>query len=316
VAGVSLAILVCLAWLVRNYLLTGSMTNRTLGLFVQDPAWWQAMGRVVESSFLPGRIQNFLGAAGVPAGTLLLLGAIAILILTERNRRLGDPWGWEARRYTWLPLILVIPAHLAAITASTWLTYPGPDLNARNLAPVLVAISILLVASLGLVWSGGSRKAKAVAALLAVSFVAFKGYAGRDTIARLQRTGQGYTSAPWEQSQTVRDLRELDPEVIYANDIGAVYYFTGKSAYEIPHRYEPITRRQRQDYAVEICRMQARLQGGPGLAVFFEPASLLPELPTREDLGAVLQVVADHPDGAIFRSAGTLPTECAAEGSG
>jgi hypothetical protein len=318
VVGAVLAILVCVAWLVRNYLLTGSTTNRTLGWFAQDPAWWQAMARVIESAFLPGRILTSFAAAGVPAGSLLLLllGAVAILVLAVRNRRSGSPWGSENRRSTWLPLILVIPAHLAAITASTLLTYPGPDLNARNLAPVLVAISILLVASLGLVWSRGSTKAKAVAALLAVSFVAFKGYAGRDTSARLQRTGQGYTSASWGQSQTVRDLRELDPDVIYANDIGAVYYFTGKSAYEFPHRYEPITRRQRPDYAAEICRMQARLQEGPGLAVFFEPASHLPELPSREDLDAVLQVVADHPDGAIFRAPGTLPPECAAEGSG
>ena len=73
VAGSVLAILVCAAWLVRNYLLTGSTTNRTLGWFAQDPAWWQAMGRVIESAFLPGRIQNSFAAAGVPAGSLLFL---------------------------------------------------------------------------------------------------------------------------------------------------------------------------------------------------------------------------------------------------
>jgi 4-amino-4-deoxy-L-arabinose transferase-like glycosyltransferase len=316
VVGFSLAILACLLWLARNLVLTDSATNRRLGVFVQGASWWQGLARVVESWLVPGRVQHFLEEARIPPGSLLILGVVAALVVALWVRMTADPWGLQARLTTWLPLILVVPIHLGAITASAWLTYPGPDLNARNMAPVLVALSILFVASLGVVWSRGSGVAKVLAGIMAVSFAALEVYAGWDTAARLLKDGQGYTSAAWESSETIRGLRERNPGLVYTNDIGAVYYFTGKYAYEIPHRYEPITGRQREDYGEEVCRMQARLRERDGLVVFFSLGSPLPELLTRDDLGTLLQPIAEHLDGAIFRSADGPPPDCGPEGRG
>ncbi|HET7011659.1 MAG TPA: hypothetical protein VFI11_12860 [Anaerolineales bacterium] len=308
--GFVFAVLPGALWLARNAALTGSATNRRLGAFVQDPSWWTSMGWVIESWFLPGRLQNALAASNVPGGTILVVGLVVGLLLVWWNARERDPWNLRSVAPLWIPTILLGVSHLCAIAASAWLTYPGPDLTARNLAPILVTLSVLFSAVLATAWSRGTGEAKAAAAIAAVAFLTFKGYASRETVARLLRDGQGYTSAAWERSQTVRLLQELNPDVLYANDVGAAYYFTGRFAYEIPHRFESLTLDERTDYHEELCRMWTRLRENGGLVVFFETASRVPELPTREDLQGLLPMVADHADGAIFKAGAPPLPEC------
>jgi len=68
---------------------------------------------------------------------------------------------------------------LAALFLSTWFTYPGPDVDTRNLAPVFAVALALLAATLGVAGIAGSR-VSSIAALVV------------PTHAHLQRDGQRY----------------------------------------------------------------------------------------------------------------------------
>jgi hypothetical protein len=173
----------------------------------------------------PGQILHWLGC-GAPAGVLLgrLLACAAILLVLRWNR--GDrslPTG------SWLPVLVLMAAHLVAVAFSSWTSYPGPDINTRMLGPVFVGSIILGATLIGYAWAKGSRPVRGAAVLAAVALLGFKAYAARDVVARLLLDGQGYTSTAWTRSSTVAALQRLQPTVIYANDIGAVYYFMGGS---------------------------------------------------------------------------------------
>jgi 4-amino-4-deoxy-L-arabinose transferase-like glycosyltransferase len=310
--GLALATLPGLVWLMRNEALTGSATNRRPGFFPQGSAWWQELGKVAEPWFVPGRISHLLEQARVPLGisivVVLLVGAGVFVVLRGRQR------SWSTTRTrAWLPLVVMMGAHLGAIGLSSWTTYPGPDINTRTLAPVYVASLVLVAAILGTLWSGGPRLARAAAVITAVALLAFKAYSGRDMVARLLADGQGYTSKAWSRSQTVAALQGMNAEVVYASDIGAAYYFTGRFAYAIPVRYDPITRQERAQYPTEYCLMRRRLQEENGVVVFFGSATL-PQATEPEVVVQGLEPIYAGPDGAIYADSGRSAIECTVGG--
>jgi hypothetical protein len=308
-AGLGLAMLPGALWLARNYSLTGSLTNRRLGFFPQDPSLWQESLHVVESWFVPGRVLNALATWNSPAGAVLTFGALLLLALGFRFRSTLTGWRPEQRR-AWLVAFLLIPSHLVAVFLATWFSYPGPDLDTRNLAPVFAGSIALLAAALGVAGVAGSKSVRNVALVVAALFLFFKAYAGRDLVERLSRDGQGYTSAAWERSDVVRALQKLDPSLTYADDIGAVYYFTGTYAYGLPLRYDPITRQELASYHADYCLMRRRLKQAGAVLVQFGMSNVLAESAARTDILEGLEVLVGAPGAGIFRDAGGPPPAC------
>jgi hypothetical protein len=305
--GFTFAALPGLIWLARNAVRTGSATNRQAGFFPQGASWWQEIGRVIESWIIPGRILHWLDATRVPAVALLaagLLASAAILLVLRWNR--GRP---HSSNRAWLPVLVLMAGHLGAVAFSSWTSYPGPDINTRTLGPVFVGSIILGATLIGYAWAKGSRPVRAAAVLAAVALLGFKAYAARDVVARLLLDGQGYTSNAWARSSTVAALQRLQPTVVYANDIGAVYYFMGRFANSIPLRYDPITKRERAEYPAEYCRMRSRLREGQGVLVLFGQATL-PEAARTEDITRGLEPIHLGPDGEIYADGGGSLSEC------
>ncbi|MBF8261446.1 MAG: PMT protein, partial [candidate division NC10 bacterium] len=305
--GFALAALPGLLWLIRNGVLTGSMTNRRPGFFPQDLSWWQQFGRLAESWFVPGRIVHLFETAHIPPGVLLVVGLLigVGLIVLHRGRGKRSP----TQPRSWLPLAAFLAAHLGTIALSSWFSYPGPDIDTRTLAPVFVGSLVLVAAILGSGWARGSRRARVALALAAVAFLGFKVYASRDVVTRLLSDGQGYTSDAWSRSATVAALQRLNPEVVYANDIGAVYYFTGRFANIIPLRYDPITLREREAYPAEYCRMRRRLREVDGVVVYFARTPL----PEEAEPGAItkgLESIHNGADGGLYADGGGPVAEC------
>jgi hypothetical protein len=314
-AGLTLSLLGPFLWLVRNAVLTGSATNRRWVLASLSPAWWEEASRIVEVWFIPGRILHFVDRLGVPAGAILAFGLLLVCGLWMASRTAfasQEP----AQRLAWWPVLMWIPSHLAGMYVSSLVSYPGPDVNSRTLAPVYAATIAVAAGVLGIAASKGSRPMRVLAVGLAVGFLGFKIYSSQDSVTRLMRDGQGYTSAEWSRSQTVRALRTLRPGVLYSNDTGAAYFFTGRFGYEIPMRYDPVSGSERRAYRSEYCLMRVRLWEGKGILVLFEQATTSPQAPTRDDLVKGLDVVQEGPDGAILEDRTGPPPSCGSGAGG
>jgi hypothetical protein len=309
VAGLALSLLAPALWLIRNAVLTGSATNRQWVFVSFSLSWWEATWKIAESWFVPGRVLHFIDSLEAPPGVTLAFGVVIVfgLLLASRTALARQA---PAQRLAWVPVLVWIPSHLLGIYLSSLISYPGPDVNSRTLAPVYVATIALVAGVLGVAASGGSRLTRVLAVVIAASLLGFKAYAARDSVTRLLIDGQGYTSAGWSRSETVRALRALDPEVLYSNDTGAAYFFTGKFGYEIPRRYDPVGGEERQEYQAEYCLLRARLGEGTGVLVLFQQVAASPQAPARDDLVEGLGLVVDGPDGAIFEDRTGPPRSC------
>jgi hypothetical protein len=183
-------------------------------------------------------------------------------------------------------------------------------MNTRTLAPVFAAIVILIAGGLGALGTMGPRVVRITAMMAAIAAVGFKAYASRDVVARLERDGQGYASAAWARSPTVRALGSRTLGAAYSNDIGALYYFAGVFADQIPLRYDPRTGLERPEYHDEFCRMRTRLRESAGTLVWFDAAAPLPEAAELHELVDGLEEFAGGPDGGIFRDRGRPIAGC------
>jgi hypothetical protein len=310
--GLILAAVPAAMWMARNLHLTGSATNRKLSLFL-PPAWWEEVGRVVGSWFVPGRVVAWLEQNHLPAG---LAAGIALVVLVglavvHRARSGGRRASWSI----WIPLAALMGGHLVVIGLSSWTSYPPPDINTRTMATAFAGLLVLIAGLVGVLGRRGSSLMTAAVAVASVAFLGFKVYASRDVVQRLERDGQGYNSAAWSRSPVVKALQELAPSVVYANDTGAVYYFTGRYAYEIPHRYDSITGHPRGAYRGEDCLMRTRLRADGGILVLFAGASSLPESAATEAIIADLAPVMTGPEGGVYRDGGEPVPECGQAGS-
>jgi hypothetical protein len=292
----------------RNVALTGSATNRRFVWSPVDPGWWQHLGEVVGEWIVPGRIVRVLQTSHVPTG----LAALAFVCLIVAAARVGSRGsdgrpvlGWE-----WIPLLAWLGGHVALLVVSTATGYPPPDIDTRTLAPVFAGLLILLAASLVLAGTTAPSWIRGAAIVVAIGFLVFKGYAARDLIQRLARDGQGYTSAAWSNSAALEALVRAEPGVVYADDTGAVYYFTGRPAFQVPVRFDPVTGEERPSYRSEVCLMRTRLREDEGLLVLFGSEATGRPPGDSDDLLRGLEPVVEGPGGAVFRDGSGTLHEC------
>jgi hypothetical protein len=86
----------------------------------------------------------------------------------------------------------------------------------------------------------------------------------------LAKGGQGFASFVWYDSKAMAYLRTLPrTAIIYTNETGAVYLYTGRSTYSLPNRFDPVTAQARLGYEQGVALMhQQILQGQAVLALF------------------------------------------------
>lgn len=81
---------------------------------------------------------------------------------------------------------------------------------------------------------------------------------------------QGYASFKWYDSKSIAFLRQLPPAVmIYTNEPGAVYLYTGRGAYVLPDRYDPVTAQARPGFAAGVSELQSEIKAGRAVLALF-----------------------------------------------
>ena len=137
----------------------------------------------------------------------------------------------------------------------------------RILAPVLVSLLILVVV-FG-IWMRSRRRDVVVAlTLLVFGISVYKQFVTFDTWAR---TGLGYASFQWYDSQAMDYLSELPENVmIYTNEPGAVYLYTGRGGYVLPDRLDSVTGIAHTNFEEGVAVMQTDIRQGKAVLALFD----------------------------------------------
>jgi hypothetical protein len=137
----------------------------------------------------------------------------------------------------------------------------------RILAPVLVSLLILLVAY-G-VWM--RRRYREVVVVLALLFLGVAIYRQSQTVNAWSKNGLGYASFQWYDSKAMDFLSELPQDVmIYTNEPGAVYLYTGRGSYVLPDRFDSATALVRAEFEEGVAGMQANINSGKAVLALFD----------------------------------------------
>ena len=274
-----------LGWSIRNRLVGGNVTNRA---FVWHPLTSENIEpglRVFSDFFIPieplrrvvFRLPGFIEAL-----IILVLGGVFVWVIVTAWRYLSNPQqertGIEAREVLSFTTGLFIFAYLASIVASMLMFDAATKFKLRILAPVLVSLLILLVV-FG-IWLRSRRRDVVVALmLLLLGLSIYKQFVTFNTWAKSEL---GYASFQWYDSKAMDYLSALPDDVmIYTNEPGAVYLYTGRGCYVLPDRFDSATAIAHTNFEKGVALMQADIhQGKAVLALFDAGENVSKDVPT------------------------------------
>lgn len=268
-----------LGWAINNQLVGGSATNR---IFIWHPItaanFETALYNI--STFLmpvePWRRELFKAPGIFVALTVLILGAVLVwtLLMARRQWNCSAASGGSGKAKESRPMKngiaftsgLYVFGYLASIFASMSFFDASTKFKVRILAPIYVSLLILLVLFGEWLWA---RRREAVIALAVVIF-ATSTYGQAAAMSELSKGGQGYASFRWYNSKTMAFLRTLPASVhIYTNEPGAVYLYTGRGAYVLPDRFDPVTAEARSGFERGVAEMQAEIKARTAVLALF-----------------------------------------------
>ena len=268
-----------IGWAIRNEVVGGNATNRIL---VWHPITASNFDTALYniSTFLvpvePWRREMFKSPGIFLVLTVIILGAILAWTLLKARRQLATVALPDAsvRKQDTRPIkdgiaftnALYVFSYLASIFASMSFFDASTKFKVRILAPVYVSLLILLVLFGKWLWT---RRREAVIVLGLLVF-GMSVYGQMTALNELTRGGQGYASFQWYDSKTMAFLRGLPSAVhIYTNEPGAVYLYTGRGAFVLPDRFDPVTAEVRTGFDRGVSEMQAEIKSHQAVLALF-----------------------------------------------
>jgi 4-amino-4-deoxy-L-arabinose transferase-like glycosyltransferase len=263
-----------LGWSIRNRLLAGNATNRA---FVWHPLTSENINpglRVFSEIFIPIESwrREILKIPGViEVMIFLLLGGLLVWVVITARKYLSHPQhertGKEATEVLSFTTALFIFAYLASIVASMMMFDAATKFKLRILAPVIVSLLILLVV-FGIWLRSRRREVVIVLTLLVLGLSIYKQSITFHTWAKSEL---GYASFQWYDSQAMEYLQRLPNDVmIYTNEPGAVYLYTGRGCYVLPDRFDSATASARANFEKGVTVMQTDINGGKAVLALFD----------------------------------------------
>lgn len=266
-------------WALRNRLLADSATNRTL---VWHPVTAENLqiGRYELSQILSlnevWQVALFKAPYVIEGITVLVLGITLAWTLLTAWTHFSKPnqlpavnrSGKPSREVISFTAALFLFAYLASILASMSLFDAATKFKLRILAPMLVSLLILLVYA-G-IWLRNRNRPLVI--VLTVIALAFSFYKQSVTVNEWTKTGLGYASFRWYDSQAMAYLRDLPADIrIYTNEPGAVYLYVGRGAVVLPDRYDSATGLTRDEgFEQGLIVMRHEIAAGKAVLVLFE----------------------------------------------
>ncbi len=263
-----------LGWSIRNRLIAGNATNRAFAWHPLTSENIEPGLRVFSEFFIPIeplRREIVKQPGIIEAMILLVLGGVLVWVVVTAWKYLSNPQqertGKEAREVLSFTTGLYIFAYLASIIASMLMFDAATKFRLRILAPVLVSLLILLVV-FG-IWLRSRRRN--VVIVLTVVLLGISIYKQSITLNTWARSELGYASFQWYDSQAMDFLSGLPDDVmIYTNEPGAVYLYTGRGCYVLPDRFDSATAQARANFEKGIAIMHTDIHNGKAVLALFD----------------------------------------------
>jgi hypothetical protein len=175
--------------------------------------------------------------------------------------------GKESREVITFTTALYLFAYLASIVASMTMFDAATKFKLRIMAPVFVCLLILLVYA-G-IWL--RRRNRGVVIAFTIIFLGFSLYEQNLTVSALAKGGIGYASFQWYDSEAMAFLRVLPDDVmIFTNEPGAVYLYTGRGAYVLPSGYDSARAEFLPGFEDGMRLMQEEINAGRAVLAIFD----------------------------------------------
>lgn len=261
-----------IAWSIRNNLVAGNATNRTL-------VWHPVTGETLKqglrtfSEFLvpveEWRSVWFKSPEIFLVVIVIILVAVLTWILVNGLRRFFKP-------STPMPEVigftngLYIFGYLASTLFSISLFDASTPLKVRILAPVYLPLLLLLVNAGMWVWNRRQRAGRVIVIGLATLIFSVSIVGQARSVTDLTGGGTGFASFKWYDSKVMDYLKTLQGISIYTNEPGAVYLYTGRGCRVLPSHMDPVTGLAHPDFEAGVQAVQADVLSGRAVLVIFD----------------------------------------------
>jgi 4-amino-4-deoxy-L-arabinose transferase-like glycosyltransferase len=256
-------------WAIRNEVVGGTATNRDVVWHPVTAANLDMALRTASSFLVPveaWRAAMLRTPALFILLILLVLGGILVWILTRASTYWRTDNDRRPREIVSFANALYVFGYLGAVLASMSLFDASTKFKLRILAPVYVALFILLLAAGMWLW----RRRRPVVVALALFVLGMSAYGQVAAVRELTKGAQGFASFKWYDSKAIAFLRQLPSQVIiYTNEPGAVYLYTGRGTYVLPDRYDPVTAEARPGFQQGVSEMQTQIKAGQAVLALF-----------------------------------------------
>ena len=273
-----------LGWTVRNRLVAENATNRVLAWHPITAENFQMGVRVFSELFIPIEAwrREAIKQPGIVEGMIItVLVAVLVWVSIKAWKYFSQPQlvsaegKMDAGSREIIPFTsgLYLFAYLASVVAAMTMFDAATKFRLRILSPVFVCLLILVV-YLG-IWLRNKNRVAVV--LLTFAFLSFAFYKQFITVNELSKGGLGYASFQWYDSKAMDYLSELPEDVmIYTNEPGAVYLYTGRGSYVLPDRFDSATAQVRAGFEEGVTQMQSEINAGKAVLALFDGGDNVP----------------------------------------
>jgi hypothetical protein len=286
------------AWLVWNKLTVGSAAHRPL-------AWHPPTA--AELKLGVWTVSTWLAPDGLPRGAKLAmlaalglgLGAMAAAV-ARGGGSLDAP---RVPRSAVVPVAaLFVPLYLALVAAARTFFDAQVPFDTRNLLPAQICVVILIAAAVTAAWRRAGRAARRVLAWASLAVLAGTMCAAVPWVQITRADGLGYGARAWTQSGTAERLHALPMGVpVFTNDQFAVYYLSGRRAYGLPVRFDPMSNRPSPEFEPRMRALRDSLARGGNVLIYWRskgPSCVATEEQILRRVGLV--VTYEGEDGCIY----------------
>ena len=295
-AYISLSMGPMLLWMGRNFLLTGSASNRTFVFHPIDTDNIRQILDVIFSWITPDIHSHWLEALGL---TALFVSLFAFAWRQIWFRCELDCWA----PYLIIVLELFAVSYVFLLLVSLSFFDASTRIDDRILAPFFLAGLLAIMVTVG------QMMKKIWHFILPISLI-LAGLIGplphmlrqsNQTLLAIRNTGAGFSSVEWRNSQLVQWINSLDEDpIIITNQAMAVRYLTKIPAYQVPERLDPVKAEVRPDYMQQMQSIRTLLIEPHSFMVLFERRDL--STPADADLIEGLELIFTATDGWVYVS--------------
>lgn len=292
-------------WSLRNMALSQNPTNRqwVFHPISSDEAlngmnnFWSWF---MPNRFMPRNPQTMGWVIGLAAiGGLVLIG----VVLAWRRFNIST----HDRAYDRQPALFVFGLYTIAYTVLILLSMTFFDSSTkfefRIMVPALLSGSLFLLGWVGQWIARQSLGIKIPVVVLILGLMILHGLDLRGAISTYHEEGQGFLALNWRISKSLQYIEKLpEDQIIYSNRAPVIYLLTGRTAYVLPTRLDPVTQQVRPDYPSDLANLRKDVQAGADIIIFY-PKDLLSSAENRDWIAELTQgmiPIEELSDGIVY----------------